>query len=450
MRTVAVLLSLLGLGWASQHDRLLIAALVCLLRVFGVRELRHILFVTLAYLFVVAPFQGFAVSQPPSVGRILETRYGVDLLPDLAVRYLGLSLRLVLAFAVYRAISALSSPRRILWLHLILLAVMLLCGSMLNSGPVVAALSMYTLIAFNTYFFYLCYLALDCPGLTSAQFVTLYIAPFWETSSVPRPVLNLEPEPDKQDVLDRRCIRLALGSAALIVGGGLIHAALFGKTFHGHLVPLGFQPWPDLEATGLNASLFGVYPRWQICLSILWSSVHRITNYFCLFVLIECCFLALGYDVPRRFTLPLGASSFAGFYNSLMPYYIILINRLYFYPLYSVLRKRAWNRYSAYDAALCFAIMFGGLMTHMVRDVHLVALVGVAEYLARYLVYGSPYFFLIFLSIRFLRLPEAWPAWVKFPLLLSAYSIVFLSRMDGLFVTWEERARFCGALLWGS
>jgi hypothetical protein len=449
VRTAGVLGSLLLLGWASQHDRLAVAGLVCLLRVLGVRDLQHVLPITLAYYFLAEPFQGFAVSQPPSIGRLLESRYGVDLLGSASVKYLGLICRLALGYGAYRLLSGLEPQRRLLCLHLLLLATMLVCGNLLHAGPALAALSMSCLLAFSTYFFYLCYLALDCRGLSPGQFVTLYVAPFWETSTVPRPVLDLRPERDKQQALDQRCVRVAVGSAGLIIIGGLAHAALFGKTFHGHTLPWSFAPLPDLEATGLNATLFGLYPRWQIWVSIFWSSLHRITNYFCLFVLIECCFLALGYDVPRRFTLPLRASSFAGFYNGLMPYYILLINRLYFYPLYSWLRKHAWDRYRAYDAALCFAIVFGGLMTHIVRDVHLVALVGVGEYLARYVVYGSPYFLLIFLSIRFVKLPQRWPAWVKFPLLLAVYSVVFLSRMDGLFLTWEERARFCQALFWG-
>lgn len=449
MRTAAVLLSLLLLGWASQHDRLAIAGLVCALRLANIRELQSIVFITLGYCLLAEPFQGFAVSQPPSIGRILETRYGTDRLGEVAVKYVGLFVRLLLAYVLYWCLSRVPAARRTLWLHLSLLATMVLCGALLHCDAATAAIAIYVLIGFSAYFFYLCYLTLDWPGRSGGAFLSLYIAPFWETSSVPRPVIDLDPQPAKQAILDQRCVRLALGSAGMILAGALIHALLYAKSFHGYALPFAITPLPDLESTGLSPSLFALYPRWQVGLSILWSSLHRITNYFCLFVLIECCFLALGYDVPRRFSFPLRASSFAEFYNALMPYYIMLINRLYFYPLYSWLRKRAWDRYRAYDVALCFAVVVGGLMTHVVRDVHLVALVGVAEYLARYIVYGSPYFFLIFLSIRFLKLPQHWPFWVKFPLLLSVYSLVFLSRMDGLFLTWEERGRFCRALLLG-
>lgn len=447
------MLGLLLLGWASGYDRLRIAFIVCLCRLLGIQRLTAVTVVTVLYLLLSEPFSGMVTNHWPGIDLILQARYGETYLDLPAVKYFGFLGRLIMGYLLYRMVGRLARGQKLVALHLAGLALLFACDGALRAGPLWGAVIMYGLISFSFFFHYLCYIALESPSLSPARFYRLYIAAFWENSTSPRPTLELIPEPAKRSYLTTRCLKAAWSASLLILTGSLVQAFVYSTKFHGHLLPFSITPLPDVTTLGPTTSLFLVYPRWQIGLSLLWTGLHRITNYFALFVFIECCHLMLGQDVPKRFTFPLKASTFGDFYNCIMPYYVIVVNRLYLYPYYSVLRKLNWNRFLAYDVALLAGIFSAGFVTHCLRDVHLVALLGAGDFLWRSLVTDASYCFLLFLAIRFAKIPPFWenkmPVLVRFLLFLTVYSLVIFFRVGGLFVSFEERLKFCCMLFSG-
>ena len=458
-RGPAALCSLLLLGWSSEYF-LPIAALVCLCRICQVKDLKSILFVSVPLLFSKYFFSwGHVVKgHVPSTGTILTFHYGEsgNVLADPYLKAVTLVFRLLLAYSLYwlvGRIPASSSGRKIILLHATLLAWILICGGLLEYYPASASLVLPLLVSFCGYFFALCIIALENPNLKASGFYVLYIAPFWDNQFTPRPKMDIQPQDDKRDLLDARCLRLALLGSALMLGGSLLEAFVYSKNFHGHPLPFSMTPLPRLDNTGLQTSIFLVYSRWHVLLSVLWRGCYRITNYIALLLFLECCYLALSYDVPRRFSIPFRANSFGQFYNAIMPYYVMLLDRIYLHPLYFYLRKRGWNRVLAYDLGLCFAVTAGGLIIHLVRDVHLVGLFGAGDYLWRYLIYGLPYFFLLFAAARWVHFPpflaKILPSPIKFSILLILYTLILSTSIGGIFVSWEQRFRFFKALYLG-
>lgn len=437
---------LLLLGRMAGYGRFQIAQAVCCCRLLGIRSLSSVLLVTTGFLFFARPFLGMVPTHWPETELMLLARYGESDLDDWGVRYFGLMARLVVAYGVFRALMLLPLRQRFLVLHLVMLTLILISGSYLHSGPIVAAIGMYFLISFCWYFPVLLYLLADNVPLGPKRFLELYVVPFWETSPNPQPILGLEPQPELDESLLNRCIKLSFFFALFIGGGNLIHSLLLNVPFYGLKLPIQWQPLPDLEVTGLTSSVFLVYPRWKIALSVFWAGVHRVTGYMALGTLIECCRLLLSYDVPRRFIVPWKVTSFADFYNCIMPYYVVALNRIYIQPTYTALRHRGWGRKWGFELAVLVSIFAGNLTIHILRDVELVIVLGGSEYLWLSLITELPYCILLYLLLRFMTLPKKAVPWAPWPLRISffcfLYSLVILMRMGGLFVSPVTRWNF--------
>ena len=76
----------------------------------------------------------------------------------------------------------------------------------------------------------------------------------------------------------------------------------------------------------------------------------------------------------------------------------------------------------------------------------LLSLVGAGPYLTHYLVAGGPYFLLIFFCVSVVRFPAWTPLLVRFPIIFTVYSLIFVARMNGIFLPWSDRAYFTMAL----
>ena len=452
LKRILAIAGLLLLGRMAGYGRFQIAMGVVACRLLGIRSLSSVFWVTLVFLFTARPFLGMVPTHWPETE--LMARYGESDLADWGVRYFGLLARLGLAYVVFQVLMKLPLRQRFLVLHLVMLVLILTCGAYLRSGPVVAAIGMYFLISFCWYFPVLLYLLADNQRLSPRRFLELYVVPFWETSPNPQPILGLEHQPELEDALLSRCIKLSFFFAAFIGGGNLIHSLLLNVPFYGLKLPLLWNPIPDLEVTGLSTSVFLVYPRWKIALSIFWAGVHRVTGYMALGTLIECCRLLLCYDVPRRFIVPWKVTSFADFYNCIMPYYVVALNRIYIQPIYTALRHRGWGRKWGFEMAVLVAIFAGNLTIHILRDVELVIILGGSEYLWLSLITELPYCLLLYLLLRFMTLPKRAIPWVPWPARITffcfLYSLIILMRMGGLFVSPLTRWSFAMATFFGT
>lgn len=453
LKVLGALASLILLGLVSGYGRYKIALLVCLCRLLNLRSLSVLVPITLAFLFLNPPFTGIVNTHWPDVSLILRARYGENDLGDPAVKYFGLVARLLIGYGLFRLLCRFSLRQKVILLHLATLALILSSGIFLDSGPVTAAVGLYFLITFCWHVPVLAYLLLDHARLTGAQFLRLYLVPFWETSPNPQPVLELAPEEDRDDELLERCMALALKFSLVIVCSNLVQAVLFNTSFYGRSLNLPFAPLPNLGIVGITNSVFLVYPRWQIWISVLWSGLHRITSYFALSVFIECCRLLLGYRVPRRFVFPWGVNSFGEFYSCIMPYYVVAVNRVYLHPIYTYLRLKGWGRKWGFELATLLAVFLANLSIHIVKDVQLVGVVGGPEYLLRNILTEIPYCIVLFTFLRFLgvpgRLSKSTPALLKFLFLLVLYSTAMIFRTGGIWVDLESRVRFVGALYLG-
>lgn len=442
MTTPAAMLALLLLGWSAGYGKLTIAALVCLCRLLGIRSFRWLWLATWPFVLGADAFSGFLPTHWPDVGLLLSSRYGESYLDDWAVKFLGTGLRLLGGLLVFRLLAGLSPRGRLLGLHALVVLAIVCCGPLPAGEPVWGALAIFTLLSCCYNFYQLCYLSLESPRMGSSSFLRLFLAPFWETSLVPRPVMQIEPDLEAVPRLTSRCLRIALRTTCMLLVADAVDALLFGRSFHGLELPHFFHPLPDLGATGLEPALFDVYSRGQIWASLYWSGIYRITNYFGVFSMIECCHLLLGYDVPTRFVFPWASRSFSEFYNAIMPYYVILVNRIYLYPCFSWLRGRGVGKKLAYELALLFGVFSAGFFAHLLRDVQLAPLLGGLTYLRLSLITDLQYYFILFLALRLFHLPKKWPNWLCFLILSCLYAVVLLFRRGGLFTTWDERCAF--------
>ncbi len=453
--TAAGMLSLTLLGFVCGYGRGEIALGVCFCRLFRIRRLQSLFWVTLAYLLLARPFLGFVPTHWPDSDMVLTARYGECHLADPAVKYFGVLARCLLGYAVFLLLRRFSMSRRLVLLHLITFGLILISPVLFNSEPVAAGITMYFLQSFCWFLPILAYLLVDYSDCGPRHFLTLYLMPFFETSPNPQPVLDLPcQEADEEDpTLLRRSIMLSLIFSLVIGLTNLIQAVLFHTRFYGHVLSIPWAPIPDLAVTGLAPSLLDLYPRWQVLLAVLWGGLHRITGYMVLGVFIECCRLMLGYDVPRRFTSPWKANSFGEFYRCIMPYYIIFMNRIYLQPIYNYLRSHGWGRKWGFEMAVWLSIFAANFTTHVIKDVQLAGLIGGGEYLWRSLVTDFSYCLVLFIGLRFMGLPKLLarrlPVPAKFFFLLFLYSLVILSRTGGIWVSPLVRLRFAGALFLG-
>lgn len=436
------MLALLLLGWAAGYGKLSIAVAVCGCRLLGIRSFAWLWPVTLLFLLEADAFCGYLPTHWPEPTLFLFSYYGGSYLDDWAVKLLGTGLRLVGGLLLFRLLARLSPRLRLLALHGLVLGLVALCRPLPPGEPVWGALALFLLLSCCYHFYQLCYLTLENPRMQTGSFLQLFLTPFWETSLVPRPVMQVEPDLEQSHKLTARCLRLALRTAAMLLFADALDALLFGRHFHGLLFPRPFSPLPDLGVTGLTPTLFGVYSRAQIWASLYWSSLYRISNYFGVFAFLECCHLLLNYDVPRRFTFPWSCRSFSEFYNAIMPYYVILVNRVYLYPCFSWLRSCGIGKKAAYEVALFFGVFMAGFFAHLLRDVQLATILGGWTYLRLSLITDIAYYLLLFLALRLAVLPKGWPNWLKFLCLSSLYAVVLLFRRGGLFTTWDERWTF--------
>lgn len=453
LKAFGAMLSLLLLGKVSGNDRLIVAAVVCACRLAGVRSLEALTLVSVIFLVFAPPFCGIVPNHWPQIDAVLEANYGESPVGLAEVRYLGWLGKLILGFLLFRLVRPWGRGARLIGLHAGLLATFFLVEPLLQSGPVQGAVVMSSLIGLCFYFHYLCYMTLENPNLGPTRFGLQFTTFFWEASTSPRPLMEVACEPSsRENELLNRCLRQAWVGIVLIVLGSLGNGLLFGTKFYGWELPFSAAV-PNLSVLGPTSSLVLVYPRWELLFSMLWTGIHRITNYFALFTFLECCHLLLQQDVPNRFTFPWKARSFGDFYNYIMPYYVVVVNRIYLYPYFSVLRRGRWNRKLAYDLALFGAVFSGGFFTHMMRDVHLVALIGARDFLWRSFLTDGSYCTLLFLAIRFAKLP-AWldrraPQWFRFAVFLCVYSVIIFFRIGGLYISFPERLRFCAVLFLG-
>lgn len=448
--SLANILSLLLLAKLSGFGRAkMVVALLCL-RVLGLPQLGHIALISLLVQVLWNPFTGWSVTHRPYLEDLFRLKFGSNLLADWSVRYLGLLIKLGLGFLCYRLTAAWKGGRRVLALHLCLLAITLLLGAVGQGHQLAESILTFALVWFGWNFFCLCLISLESKRLSLREFFCYYMVPFWEVSPIPRPVLELRPQPEKLAELERRSLSIIWTTLALVAGGEVLSWMAFGEGKLAELLPTRpFTPLPLLPATGLSSELFYFYTRWQILLSILLTGILRLTTHFSLFVIIDCCYLFLGYDVPRRFSVPWRAKSFSDFYNLVMPYYVLLVNRLYLYPVFSYLRSRGWNRGWAYESALLVAVFATGFTAHIVRDIHLVALGGPLAYIKDSLLLDTPYFTALYLALRFGNFSERIPQWLRMILLLTLYSAVLGVRLGGLYTPFWVRWQFYGCLFFG-
>jgi hypothetical protein len=446
-------LGLLAFAYVSGRNRFWIGLLVILCRLLGLRQLPWLVPITLISCFTLGPMPGFVTNHWPSWETVVAAKFDENLMAHPALQFLSLLLRIVLWLGLCRLVWRMSRGGKLLVLHAALILLLVTLGWASTQWPTLPATLAYSLsLGFSTTFFFLCYLVLEKPKPTVPEVVTLGVVPFFEVSVVPRPVLDIKPKPDFTS-LDPRCLKLSLGMLALILLGDTLNRVLLGFPVLGYAVDLPGGPLPGLGESGLSSNLFLVYSRTKLGLAIVWSSLYRITNHFSLFAFIEACHLLLGYDVPARFRLPLQANSFGEFYNAIMPYYVMMVNRIYLYPIFSWLRTVGWSKHRAYDVALALGLFWAGAFTHILRDVHLVPLLGPLDYLQRSLTTDFLYLSVLFLAIRLLTLPrplQRLPGPCKFLLWLLVYSFVLLCRMGGLFTDLGERLEFIGRLFLGS
>ena len=447
------MLSLILMGFVSGYGRGEIALGVCFCRIFRIRRLDSLLWVTLAYLFLARPFLGFVPTHWPDADMVLTARYGECHLTDPSVKYFGLLARCLLAYLLFLALRKLPMAPKLLMVHLATFGLILISPLFFNSGPLAASVTMYGLMSFCWFLPILAYLLVDYSQCQPGRFFTLYLMPFFETSPNPQPVLDLPCQDDDERLLVRRSLQLSLIFSAVIALTNLVQAVLFHSRFYGHALRIPWAPIPDLSVTGLTQSVLDLYPRWQVLLAVLWGGLHRVTGYMVLGVFIECCRLMLGYDVPRRFTSPWKANSFGEFYRCIMPYYIILMNRFYLQPIYNHLRSHGWGRKWGFEMAVWLSIFSANFTTHVIKDVQLAGLIGGAEYLWRSLVTDFSYCLVLFICLRFMGVPKflagRLPTLAKFFFLLCLYSLVILSRTGGIWVSPWLRLRFMAALFLG-
>lgn len=447
---MANIVSMLLLAKLSGFGRLQMVAAVIFLRLLGLPQLAPIAVISLVLQVLWDPFTGWSVTHRPFLGDIFRLKFGSSLLGGWSVRYLGLLLKLVVGYLLYRATSIWRGGRRLVALHLGLVILTVVLGTVGQGHHLLESILSFSLVWIGLNFFSLCLICLQTKDLSASKFFCYYMMPFWEVSPIPRPELDIVPRPQSLGELERRSLGIAWTTIGLLAIGELISWIFFGEGFLGQQIAWRpFPPLPLLPATGLSSELFHFYSRWQIALSIFLTGLLRLTTHFSLFVIIDCCYLFLGFDVPRRFCLPWKAKCFADFYNLVMPYYVLLVNRLYLYPVFAYLRGRGWGRRWAYEAALLLAVFFMGFTAHMVRDIHLVALSGPWLYFRDSLLLDGPYFSALYLALRFGNLPQRLPQWLGFILLLVLYSTVLAFRLGGLFTPFEVRWHFYGCLLLG-
>ncbi|MBT9582204.1 hypothetical protein IV102_02575 [bacterium] len=453
IRFLIAALCLLAFGYVSGRNRLWLGLLVILCRLLGLRRLPWLMPFTLISCFTLGPMPGFVTNHWPAWETVAAAKFDENLMAHPSLQFLSLLLRIALWLGLCRLVWMRSRGSKLLLLHAALLLLLVGLGWATTQLPTVPATMAYSLsLGFSATFFFLCYLVLEKPRPTVPEVVTLGVVPFFEASVIPRPVLDISPQPDFAS-LDQRCLKLTLGMVALVLFGDTLNRVMLGLPVLGYSVDLPGGPLPGLGDSGLSSNLFLVYSRTKLVLAIVWSSFYRITNHFSLFAFIEACYLLLGYDVPARFRLPLRANSFGEFYNAIMPYYVMMVNRIYLYPIFSWLRTLGWSKRRAYDVALALGLFFGGAVTHILRDVHLVPLMGSLAYLQRSLATDFLYLSVLFVAIRLLTLPptlQRLPGPCKFLLWLLVYSFVLLCRMGGLFTDLRERLAFMARLFFGA
>ncbi len=432
--------SLLLCGYVCGFDRLEIAAAVVICRLVGWRSLKSLIPATLFIFAAFPPLPGFVTNHWPSPEGAARIALNESLVAIPSLNFLALLSRLGLWVAFAAFCSRFSKGTRVAAAHMFFLVSLLGLGQLCLSLDTLAANFFYLLLLqLCTFFFFLCYVLQQHQVLDPKTVVRLGLTPFFESSIVPRPLLDTQPCTTQQSLLDRRCLKICVFLALLVYGSRKFSYWLITSQAYPGL------PLPDLGASGLPLSLLEVYSRREILLSLLAGGLFRVTHFFSLFAFLEACFVFLGYSVPQRFRLPLKSRSFGDFYNAIMPYYVILVNQLYLYPLFRWIRLRGVSKKWAYELGLLLAIFLGGFFSHLARDCQIALLLGPWEYLRLSVLTDTPYLLVLYLCLRFAKLPkflQGIPGLFTFPLWLAVYSFVLSWRAGGLFLPVEERLLF--------
>ncbi len=211
----------------------------------------------------------------------------------------------------------------------------------------------------------------------------LTVSPFWQQTwgrtAVPRGLseyLNASADPLRSEKASVAGLKLLVwANVLLLVNHLFVELLRFLSTWQSSLAPWLYAP--NLR----NISLYSYFAiDWRTCTFYLFAKC------FVFFLIlahkshvIVGIAQAFGFDIPRNFNNPFRSSSFNDFIHRIYYYYIAILQRVFFFPIWSYLR---WVRQKNLRIWLTtfLTILIGGILNAYLRAVQVLPRQSLADY----------------------------------------------------------------------